>query len=185
MVGASWLFRSHKKMDLVQVPMYSGAMKRQGLWQFDFASGVGNENLPSAPVIAQLQVFISCVQALEKNLNKDVLLQPRVRRCCSSVAFGSKCQFGGIRGRPVDFSLEQDNAFAKFVQTLPKKNPFRVCFKAWYDQRCMCFVHEGCCFTSVKQQPWSRSIGRMVSKNTALWSSARVKVLGQNGTFVF
>ena len=49
MVGAS-----------LQVPTYSRAMKRQGIWQFDFAFKVGNENLPSALVIAQLKVFISC-----------------------------------------------------------------------------------------------------------------------------
>lgn len=60
----SWLellyfFRSQKKIDLVRVRMYSRAMKCQGIWQFDFASKVGNEALPSALVIAQLKVFIS------------------------------------------------------------------------------------------------------------------------------
>lgn len=131
----SWLellyfFRTEKKMDLVMVPKYTQAMKRQGIWKFDFASRVANENLPSALAINQVKVFISCVQALEKNLKIDILPQPRVRRCCSTVAFGSKSQFGGIQARPANFDLDRVNVFAKFVQSMPKKNPLRVHFNA-------------------------------------------------------
>lgn len=89
------------------------------------------------------------VQAVEKNLNKDILPQPPVRRCHASVAIGSKCQFGGIHQVRANIT-QKESPWCEFQSSV------------WSALHVLCF--EGCCLTLVKQQSWSGPLGRMVSE---------------------
>ena len=89
------------------------------------------------------------VQAVEKNLNKDILPQPPVRRCHASVAIGSKCQFGGIHQVRANIT-QKESPWCEFQSSV------------WSALHVLCF--EGCCLNLVKQQSWSGPLGRMVSE---------------------